>query len=38
MLTACAQLKLMRRAAGPKGETSLMLGLPYSLHVRFSPT
>ncbi len=38
MLKACAQLKLMRRAAGPKGDTAPLLGLPYSLHVRFSPT
>ncbi|MBL8779738.1 MAG: Dyp-type peroxidase [Alphaproteobacteria bacterium] len=38
MLKACAQLKLMRRAAGPKGDTTPLLGLPNSLHVRFSPT
>lgn len=38
MLKASAQLKLMRRAAGPKGDTALLLGLPNSLHVRFSPT
>ncbi len=38
MLRGCAQLKLMRRAAGPKGDTSLLLGLPYSLHVRYTPT
>ena len=38
MLKAAAQLKLMRRAAGPKGETGLLLNLPNSLHVRFTPT
>jgi cytochrome P450 len=37
MLKACSGLTLLRRAAGPKGETELVLGLPYSLHVRFSP-
>jgi cytochrome P450 len=38
MIRACAGLPLLRRAAGPKGETELSLGLPFSLNVRFSPT
>jgi len=38
MLKASAQLPLLRRAAGPSGETALNLNLPYSLGVRFSPT
>jgi len=38
MVRASAQIPLLRRAAGPKGETELSLGLPYSLHVRFPAT
>ncbi len=37
MIKACAGLTHLRRAAGPKGETYPVLGLPYSLHVRFTP-
>jgi Dyp-type peroxidase family len=37
MLRATAQLPLLRRAAGPAGDTALNLNLPYSLGVRFSP-
>ncbi|MCE9523771.1 MAG: Dyp-type peroxidase, partial [Alphaproteobacteria bacterium] len=37
MLRASAQLPLLRRAAGPSGETIPNLNLPYSLGVRFSP-
>lgn len=38
MIKASARLPLLRRAAGPSGETVLNLNLPYSLGVRFSPT
>jgi hypothetical protein len=38
MIKAAAQLPLLSRAAGPSGDTTLSLGIPYNLGVRFSPT